>query len=72
MLQGIIGDRYERFTVGQEAFNPNSTYILTEDVSVPFPSCGDKSATSVCHACPWHSHLAQRYCEISGMHQCSS
>jgi hypothetical protein len=33
VLQGIIGDTYERFTVGQEAFNPNSTYYLPEDVS---------------------------------------
>ena len=33
VLQGIIGDTYERFTVGQEAFNPNSTYFLPEDVS---------------------------------------
>ncbi len=34
-LQGIIGDTYERFTVGQEAFNPNSTFWLPEDVSIP-------------------------------------
>ena len=33
VLQGIIGDTYERFTVGQEAFNPNSTFFLPEDVS---------------------------------------
>ena len=33
LLQGIIGDTYERFTVGQEAFNPNSTFWLPEDVS---------------------------------------
>lgn len=32
-MQGIIGETYERFTVGQEAFNPNSTYWLPEDVS---------------------------------------
>lgn len=31
-MQGVIGDTYERFTVGQEAFNPNSTYWLPEDV----------------------------------------
>jgi hypothetical protein len=37
-LQGIIGDTYERFTVGQEAFSPNSTYYLPEDVrAVAFP-----------------------------------
>jgi hypothetical protein len=34
MVQGVIGDTYERFTVGQEAFNPNSTYYLPEDVSL--------------------------------------
>ena len=33
LLQGIIGDTYERFTVGQEAFNPNSTFWLPDDVS---------------------------------------
>ena len=38
MLQGIIGDTYERFTVGQEAFNPNSTYFLPEDVRFHFPA----------------------------------
>ena len=36
--QGIIGDTYERFTVGQEAFNPNSTYFLPEDVRFHFPA----------------------------------
>ncbi|CAL8463363.1 g2897 [Coccomyxa elongata] len=30
-MNGIIGETYERFTVGQEAFNPNSTYWLPED-----------------------------------------
>ena len=35
-LQGVIGDTYERFTVGQEAFSPNSTYYLPEDVRAPF------------------------------------
>ena len=36
-LQGVIGDTYERFNVGMEAYNPNSTYYLPEDVrSAPF------------------------------------
>ena len=33
--QGVIGDTYERFTVGQTAFTPNSTYYLPDDVSAP-------------------------------------
>ena len=52
VLQGIIGDTYERFTVGQEAFNPNSTYFLPEDVRSHFPSHDLKIATTICLACP--------------------
>ena len=70
VLQGIIGDTYERFTVGQEAFNPNSTYFLPEDVRLHFPSCYLKIATTICLACPWHSHLAEEDRGMCAIYDC--
>ena len=71
MLQGIIGDTYERFTVGQEAFNPNSTYYLPEDVSSHSPSCGNGVSSSLYLACPWHSHLAGMGRGMRAAHDCN-